>query len=80
MPATVITKEPFKRSISKASMKKEVAIRIQAGAIRSWLEDQTTQWMLSSEWNVIGGNDSPTPSSKKKTKKKKTKKKTKKTG
>jgi hypothetical protein len=54
MAATIITKEPFPKTVTKEQIEEEISLRIKAGAIRSWVEEQTDNWMLCTEWNVIG--------------------------
>lgn len=59
LPATITTKEDFpKDEYTAADMRKEAALRIKAGAIRSSHESKDGKtWCLSTEWNVIGEND-----------------------
>jgi hypothetical protein len=58
MPATVTTKEMFpKATTTKAQVEAESELRIKAGAIRSSIQDDGTNWVLITEWNVIGQND-----------------------
>lgn len=58
MPATTTTKELFpKTTVSKQQVEAERALRIKAGAIRSTIQEDTTDWILVTEWNVIGEND-----------------------
>ena len=54
MPATIITTEKFEESLNRASIDKEIQLRVKAGAIRSWVEDNAPKWTLKTEWNVIG--------------------------
>jgi hypothetical protein len=54
MPATVLTKEIFPSDTSVERMEEEVRLRIKATAIRSWFEKHGEQWVLFTEWNVIG--------------------------
>jgi len=54
MPATIITTEKFDPSIDRASIDREIELRIKAGAIRSWIDEQASKWTLKTEWNVIG--------------------------
>jgi hypothetical protein len=54
MPATIITTEKFDASIDRAAIEREIQLRLKAGAIRSWIEEQAPKWMLKTEWNVIG--------------------------
>jgi GH24 family phage-related lysozyme (muramidase) len=63
MPATTFTKELFaKAQFSLAEVSAERDLRIQAGAIRSSVDDSDAlNYVLSSEWNVIGGNDAAAP-------------------
>lgn len=58
MAATVSTRELFpKANIQKSQVEAEQALRIKAGAIRSSIQDDGTNWVLVTEWNVIGQND-----------------------
>lgn len=58
MPATVTTRELFSKSTTtRAQVEAERSLRIKAGAIRSSIEDDGTNWVLITEWNVIGQND-----------------------
>lgn len=58
MPATVTTREIYPANTRKASLKKEIDLRIKAGAIRSWVEDgEGGAKVLCTEWNVLGSND-----------------------
>lgn len=54
MPATVTTKEVFPANTDKARLDEEVRLRIKAGAIRSFYKEESGQWVLYTEWNVIG--------------------------
>ena len=56
MPATVTTKEPIASNVTKDELQREIDLRIQAGAIRSWIETQDSQRFLMTEWNVLGVN------------------------
>lgn len=56
MAATVITTETFDPSIPEARIQAEIALRIQAGAIRSWIDPSMPKWTVKTEWNVIGQN------------------------
>ncbi len=59
MPATTITRELFAKSqYALADVNEQRDLRIQAGAIRSSVDDSDAlNYVLTSEWNVIGGND-----------------------
>jgi hypothetical protein len=58
MPATTTTRELFpKATVTHDQVVKEQALRIKAGAIRSSIQDDGTNWVLVTEWNVIGQND-----------------------
>lgn len=57
MPATFISREPFPNETPEERLKDEVRLRIKAGAIRCWVEENGTHKMLCTEWNVIGEND-----------------------
>lgn len=54
MPATVTTKESYDKSTSRKALKKEVELRIMAGAIRSTIIDNGDNWIIETEWNVFG--------------------------
>jgi len=56
-PATIKTTESFPKSVGKERMDKEVELRLKAGAIRSSYQEQGDIYVLTTEWNVIGGND-----------------------
>ncbi|MCX6897111.1 MAG: hypothetical protein NT105_00290 [Verrucomicrobia bacterium] len=56
MPATIITTETLDPSIDRASIDREIELRIKAGAIRSWVDETAPKWTLKTEWNVIGEN------------------------
>ena len=58
MPATTTTREVFPKATSKKSdVEAERDLRIKAGAIRSTLSEDPTNYNLVTEWNVIGHND-----------------------
>jgi hypothetical protein len=58
--ATVTTRELFsKATISRQQVEAQQALEIKAGAIRSSIQDDGTNWVLATEWNVIGQNDPP---------------------
>jgi len=54
MPATIITTEKFDPGIDRASIEREIQLRLKAGAIRSWIDDKEPKWTLKTEWNIIG--------------------------
>lgn len=54
MSATVTTREIFENSISEEKMQEEVDLRIKAGAIRSSFAKEDRNWILVTEWNIIG--------------------------
>ena len=54
MPSTVTTEEHFDENVETSALDREVELRIKAGAVRSWYEDNGTGWTLFTEWNVIG--------------------------
>ncbi len=56
MPATIQTKEVFPGDTSTTSLDEAVRLRIKAGAIKSWYQKESGQWILYTEWNVIGEN------------------------
>jgi len=58
MPATTTTRETFpKATVSEQQVESEKDLRIKAGAIRSTIQEDATNWILVTEWNVIGQND-----------------------
>lgn len=60
MPATTTTRELFpKATVSLEQVKTQQRLRIKAGAIRSTIDAATdpVNYILSTEWNVIGEND-----------------------
>lgn len=57
LPATVTTTESFPASVGEQAIAREVELRIRAGAIRSAPRKQGNKWILTTEWNVIGGNE-----------------------
>jgi len=58
MPGTVTTRELFpKATVTRAQVEAQRDLEIQAGAIRSSIDDDGTNWVLVTQWNVIGQND-----------------------
>lgn len=57
MAATVTTKEPVTDDVTEEQLEAEKTLRIQAGAIRSYVERVDGKRLLCTEWNVIGQND-----------------------
>ncbi|MGO9265782.1 MAG: hypothetical protein ACLQBA_13030 [Candidatus Binataceae bacterium] len=58
MPATFTTKETFPKATSqKPDVQAQLDLEIKAGAIRGSITDDGTNWILTTEWNVIGEND-----------------------
>lgn len=59
MPATTTTTELFsKAAFTLVQVQEQRDLRIQAGAIRSTVdESDALNFILTTEWNVIGGND-----------------------
>jgi hypothetical protein len=58
MAATVTTQELFaKATISRSLVEAQQALEIKAGAIKSSITDDGTNWVLVTEWNVLGQND-----------------------
>lgn len=57
-PATLKTEERFPGDIPPDAIDDIVALRISAGAIRSSKakDPSTREWVVTTEWNVIGGN------------------------
>lgn len=54
MPASVTTKEIFPATTNELQLKEEVKLRLKAGAIKSWYERSPENFILFTEWNVIG--------------------------
>jgi hypothetical protein len=63
MPATTTTTELIaKATFTLAQVQEQRDLRIQAGAIRSTIDQSDpVNYILTTEWNVIGGNDDGTP-------------------
>jgi hypothetical protein len=60
MPATTTTHELFpKATVMLDQVKNQQRLRIKAGAIRSSIDSTTDpdNYILTTEWNVIGEND-----------------------
>ena len=60
MSATTTTRELFpKATTTLAQVQTEQTLRIKAGAIRSTIDDTSdpANYILVTEWNVIGQND-----------------------
>jgi hypothetical protein len=57
MPATVTTVEKFPLTTPQSDVEAERDLRIKAGAIRSTITKDAQNWILTTEWNVIGEND-----------------------
>jgi hypothetical protein len=60
VPATTTTRELFpKATTTPAQVQNELNLRIKAGAIRSTLDSTSdpSNFVLTTEWNVIGQND-----------------------
>jgi hypothetical protein len=58
MAATTTTRELFpKATIQRSQVEAQQALEIKAGAIRSSITDDGTNWVLVTEWNVLGQND-----------------------
>lgn len=57
MPATVTTKEPIASDVTDVELQGAINIRMQAGAIRAWVEFHDGQRVLMTEWNVFGVNE-----------------------
>jgi hypothetical protein len=60
MPATTTTRELFaKATTTLQQVQNEQDLRIKAGAIRSTIDSSdATNYVLETEWNVIGQNES----------------------
>jgi hypothetical protein len=58
MPSTVTTKERFpKATTNRPDVEKQRDLEIGAGAIRSSISEDADNYILTTEWNVIGQND-----------------------
>ena len=58
MPATTTTVEKFPLTPPPpTAVERERDLRIKAGAIRSTISKDAQNWILTTEWNVIGEND-----------------------
>ena len=57
MPATVVTREPIADDVDPTAIAREIRLRIKAGAIRCWIDQDAGRRVLCTEWNVIGEND-----------------------
>lgn len=56
LPNTIKTVETFViASTKRVAVERERALRIRAGAIRSTITEDAKNWILTTEWNVIGG-------------------------
>lgn len=51
------TSEPFPLEPDDDRLRAEIALRIRAGAIRSWIEGMPPNKVLLTEWNLLGQND-----------------------
>jgi hypothetical protein len=58
LPSTVTTTEKFPGSVEKARRDREIELRIKAGAISARFDKPGASWILTTVWNVIGGNSS----------------------
>jgi hypothetical protein len=59
MPIIVTTREIFpKATMAEADVEWEKNFRILGGALDSSIKDDGTNWILVSEWDLIGQNDS----------------------
>ncbi len=58
LPATVTTVERFPSTTTKEDVAAKVALNIAAGAIKSSssTDPSTKDWLITTVWNVIGGN------------------------
>jgi len=58
LPSTVTTVERFPEKTKKADIAAKVALNIAAGAIKSSssTDPSTKDWLITTVWNVIGGN------------------------
>lgn len=56
LPATIETTESFPKAVGQERMDVEVDLRVKAGAIRSRYQEQGDKFILTTQWNVIGGN------------------------
>jgi len=59
LPATVTTVERFPSSVPESDIDGKATLNIKAGAITSKksTDPKTKEWIITTVWNVIGGND-----------------------
>ena len=53
MGATKIVTENLDASWPRSRVEAEIQLRIQAGAVRAWIDDDGPKWTLKSEWTII---------------------------
>lgn len=58
MSGTTTTTEKFPGDTAEALVEAAVALRIKAGAIESKYKKEGDKWVLYTQWNVIGENES----------------------
>lgn len=58
LPATVTTVERFPSTTTKEDIAAKVALNVAAGAVKasSSMDQNTQDWLITTVWNVIGGN------------------------
>ena len=56
LPATFKITETFSSNVTTDALDREVELRIKATAIRCTYVRQGDGWLMTTEWNVIGGN------------------------
>ena len=61
LPSTVTTTESFPASTPENRLDLEIQLRLRAGALRATYERQGSQWVMMTEWSVIGGIDPGEP-------------------
>ncbi len=54
MPATTTTIERFPKSVPETNIKDLVKLRIKAAAIHCSYHIEGEEWVIETEWNVIG--------------------------
>jgi hypothetical protein len=54
MPATIITTETFDPNTPDERIAQEIKLRLKAGAIRSWVDENGPKITLKTEWNILG--------------------------
>lgn len=57
MTATISTTEMFsKLELTRSQVETEVKLRVKAGSIKAYVEESGDNWVLKTEWSVVGSN------------------------